>query len=152
MLLEGDLGLGKTVFARGIAAGLGVAPEDVTSPSFTLIQEYRGGRLVMYHVDLYRLSSDEGIANLAPLGYRRYLDRDTLMAELQGGQWDAGLRAVFHMGARSSTTETDASFLIQNNFQYTKLLATWAVEHDIRFIYASSAATYGDGSMGFKDD
>jgi ADP-L-glycero-D-manno-heptose 6-epimerase len=56
------------------------------------------------------------------------------------------------MGACTSTTETDASFLMQNNFQYTKILAAWACEHRIRFIYASSAATYGGGSKGFKDD
>jgi tRNA threonylcarbamoyladenosine biosynthesis protein TsaE len=64
ILLEGELGLGKTVFARGIAAGLGIPPEDVSSPSFTLIQEYAGGRLNMFHVDLYRLSSPEDIATL----------------------------------------------------------------------------------------
>jgi tRNA threonylcarbamoyladenosine biosynthesis protein TsaE len=64
ILLEGDLGLGKTVFARGFAIGLGLAPEDVNSPSFTLIQEYRGGHLTMYHVDLYRLNSDEEVAGL----------------------------------------------------------------------------------------
>jgi tRNA threonylcarbamoyladenosine biosynthesis protein TsaE len=64
ILLEGDLGLGKTVFAKGIAAGLGIAPEDVTSPSFTLVQEYAGGRLPMFHVDLYRLEDPEDLATI----------------------------------------------------------------------------------------
>jgi len=64
VLLEGELGLGKTAFVRGVAAGLGVLPEDVSSPSFTLIQEYPGGRLNVYHVDLYRLDSPEEIATL----------------------------------------------------------------------------------------
>jgi tRNA threonylcarbamoyladenosine biosynthesis protein TsaE len=64
ILLEGDLGLGKTVFVRGVAAGLGVPPEDVNSPSYTLVQEYGGGRLQIYHVDLYRLESVEEISTL----------------------------------------------------------------------------------------
>lgn len=64
VVLEGDLGLGKTVFARGIAAGLGIRPDDVSSPSFTLVQEYDGGRTPMYHVDLYRLEDEDDLESL----------------------------------------------------------------------------------------
>ena len=55
LLLAGDLGAGKTTFVKGLAAGLGIDPGDVSSPTFTLLHEYRGGRLTLYHADLYRL-------------------------------------------------------------------------------------------------
>ena len=55
LLLAGDLGAGKTTFVKGLAAGLGIDPSEVSSPTFTLLHEYRGGRLTLYHADLYRL-------------------------------------------------------------------------------------------------
>lgn len=62
ILLEGDLGAGKTVMAKGLAAGIGIDPHEVTSPTFTLINQYDqpSGDFRLYHLDLYRLSGDEG--------------------------------------------------------------------------------------------
>jgi ADP-L-glycero-D-manno-heptose 6-epimerase len=60
--------------------------------------------------------------------------------------------AVIHLGACSATTETDADFLLRNNYHYTRALCEWCLEQKARFIYASSAATYGDGQAGYSDD
>jgi len=62
------------------------------------------------------------------------------------------IEAIVHMGANSSTTERDVEHLMENNYRYTRVLAELSVKRKIRFLYASSGATYGDGSLGFKDD
>lgn len=69
---------------------------------------------------------------------------------LQGRE--SSIKAFIHLGACSSTVETDASYLLENNYRFSLRLAEYALKHDLRLIYASSAATYGDGSRGFSDD
>ena len=99
-----------------------------------------------------RLASDQRWKNLVNLRFADYLDKEEFLEMVAEDVLPFSAEAVFHLGACSSTTETDASFLMENNFEYTKQLAQWTTEEGIRFIYASSAATYGDGANGFADD
>ena len=95
-----------------------------------------------------RLDETDKWKNLSPLRFADYIDADDFLDDLADFR---NIDCIFHLGACSSTTERDADYMIRNNFQYTRDLAEFAVGNDIRFIYASSAATYGDGSAGMED-
>jgi ADP-L-glycero-D-manno-heptose 6-epimerase len=98
------------------------------------------------------LGTDEKWRNLVPLRFADYVEAGDFRSRLAADPKAFGrFSAVFHLGANSSTTEKDAAHLIDNNYAYTKELAAWALAHDARFIYASSAATYGDGAQGMDD-
>jgi len=99
-----------------------------------------------------QLECDQRWKNLRNLSFADYVEKDDFLEMVVESTLSDSIEVVFHLGACASTTETDASYLIKNNYEYTKILAQWATEADIRFIYASSAATYGDGSAGFSDD
>jgi len=79
-----------------------------------------------------------------------FISRDHLFPSLESGEHS--IEAIIHLGACSDTMETDGNYLMENNFRYTIRLAEYALENNLRFIYASSAATYGDGALGFADD
>ena len=96
------------------------------------------------------LGTDERWENTVRKGFVDFVHKDDLFSWLLGRERD--VEAFIHFGACSNTLETDADYLIENNFRYSQQLAEYALENDQRFIYASSAATYGDGSLGFSDD
>ncbi len=97
-----------------------------------------------------RLGTDEKWKNLVGLQYEDLVDLEDFRAAVRDRALD-DVKAVIHLGACSATTETDADYLLDNNYAYTRELAIWCLEQGIRFVYASSAATYGDGAQGYSD-
>ena len=88
---------------------------------------------------------------LKNLRYQKFLSKDELWVYLATHEARAGVSAILHMGACSSTTEMNVEFLTENNFEYTRRLWDWCTGNSKRFIYASSGAVYGDGAAGFDD-
>ncbi|MBK6899416.1 MAG: ADP-glyceromanno-heptose 6-epimerase [bacterium] len=89
--------------------------------------------------------------NLLGLRVEDVVDKDDFRLDVREGALSADIDAVIHLGACSSTTETDADYLLDNNYRYSRELCEWCLEEGIRFVYASSAATYGDGALGYSD-
>jgi ADP-L-glycero-D-manno-heptose 6-epimerase len=99
-----------------------------------------------------RLSTDEKWKNLVPLRFADYIDGNDLLQAVQHSPAKLGrFDHVLHLGACSATTERDADYLMRNNYEFTKQLCQWSLANQTRFVYASSAATYGDGAHGMND-
>jgi len=97
------------------------------------------------------LGTDDKWGNLVGLRFEDMLSPEAFLALVEGGKLGK-VESIIHLGACSATTERDADFLLRNNYQYTRTLCEWSLQHDARFIYASSGATYGDGAHGYSDD
>jgi ADP-L-glycero-D-manno-heptose 6-epimerase len=139
--MRGSLGSGARVLVTGGAGFIGSALVEALNR--------RGVRDILV-VDL--LGRDEKWKNLRPLVYRDFVEGPDFMRELRErpgrlGEFDF----IFHLGACSATTEPDASYLALNNYGLTRDLCRFALEQNARFVYASSAATYGDGTQGMDD-
>jgi ADP-L-glycero-D-manno-heptose 6-epimerase len=99
-----------------------------------------------------RLGTTDKWKNLVNGRFVDYFHKDDFLEMVREDRVPFNVRGVVHMGACSSTTERNADYLMENNYRYSRSLAEWAMKKGIRFVYASSAATYGDGSEGFSDD
>jgi ADP-L-glycero-D-manno-heptose 6-epimerase len=90
--------------------------------------------------------------NLKGKDYVDYFEKGDFIDKVRQGSLSKEVKAIFHIGACTSTTETDADYLRKNNLEYTRVVAEWALTNKAEFYYASSAATYGDGSQGYSDE
>lgn len=97
------------------------------------------------------LGTTERWKNLLGKKFLAYYHKDSFIPALQNREITLPITAIIHLGANSYTTERDMDHLFRNNVEYTRLLAEYALNNGIRFIYASSAAVYGDGKSGFSD-
>ncbi|MCC6240499.1 MAG: ADP-glyceromanno-heptose 6-epimerase [Phycisphaerales bacterium] len=97
-----------------------------------------------------RLETSEKWRNLRGLRFEDLISPQQYLQHLTGSSWET--EAIIHLGACSATTERDADYLLENNYRYTRTLCQWSLENHARFVYASSAATYGDGAQGYSDD
>jgi ADP-L-glycero-D-manno-heptose 6-epimerase len=98
------------------------------------------------------LDQSEKWKNLASLHFDDYIEADDFLVKIQtNDRVLSDVSTALHLGACSATTERDSAYMMRNNYQYTKEVAQWSLQNEVRFVYASSAATYGDGSQGMSD-
>lgn len=97
------------------------------------------------------LEKDDKWRNLNGKEFRDYVEKEIFLSLVRGNKLDKKTDAIIHLGACSNTTETDAGYLAENNYAYSQELARWALQNKVLFLYASSAATYGDGKLGYSD-
>lgn len=90
--------------------------------------------------------------NLEGKRFSSFIDKDNFLSLVTSNKLSKKVDAIFHLGACTSTTLLDMDYFIKNNVEYSKKLAEYSIKNNIRFIYASSGATYGDGSQGFSDE
>ena len=107
------------------------------------------GRTDLLLVDL--LGQGDKWKNLRGLKFEDLISPDELLGLVARNAIN-DTEALIHFGASSSTTERDADFLLRNNYRYTRTVCEWSLRKQVRFVYASSAATYGDGSRGYQDN
>jgi ADP-L-glycero-D-manno-heptose 6-epimerase len=98
-----------------------------------------------------QLGTGEKWANLVGLRFDNMVSPDKFIESVKGGTAPKAV-ACIHLGACSATTEKDADYLLENNYRYTRTLCEWCLRQGVRFVYASSAATYGDGKAGYSDE
>lgn len=96
-------------------------------------------------------SPDSSWKNLVNLRFAEIIDKNIFLRKIEENKFEHSIEGIIHMGACTDTTESNVDYLLENNFQYTKKLAIWAINKGCRFVYASSAATYGNGP-DFSDD
>ncbi len=99
-----------------------------------------------------RLGKSPKWRNLVHKQFRDLIDPATFLTKLQQGEYGSSIEVIVHLGARTDTTEQDVQFLVENNFSYSCALLEYAHRMNVRFIYASSAATYGRGEQGFAEE
>lgn len=107
------------------------------------------GRTDVWVVDA--LDATDKWKNLVNRRFDEYLDRGAFLDRLERNALPDNVEAIVHMGACSDTTERDSAYLMENNYRYTRRLAEWCLARNVRFIYASSGATYGDGAVSYSD-